>query len=326
MLILIIFCVSVLSCVWPPVTKQDCAVGGMRYWGPDTGERAIGHRRSGGVKVEIPDGRTSCSRDMESRASYQGSMFDCWWPPVVIPEAGCWCSLSAACLWNVHFKKGRFLQLHWAVWPGVLAPCASLNLWHTCISILGGQSPQQTASLALCRHGGITGCRAHQSPLLVICHRLWAVQHLWGHCKLCNEWGAPGYVGAQGRLAWGKLGHGPPSEALLHHAQRRANRAKIMTGAVAPGLPGMAMGTESAPNAHPGMDVPRCTSSCGMELHLILCLPLLGHHIAVTWEFMGYLLLVLEGSSSKQTFQSCGHYTWDLSSCPTLSSCPAMNL
>lgn len=57
-------------------SKQDCAVDGMGDRGPATGERAVGPRRSGGVKVEISDGRSSYSRDQESRASYQGSMFD----------------------------------------------------------------------------------------------------------------------------------------------------------------------------------------------------------------------------------------------------------
>lgn len=98
--------------------------------------------------------------------------------------------------------------------------------------------------------------RAHQSPLLVFCHRLWAMQHLWGHSKLCNEWGVPGCVRAQGRLAWDILGQGPPSEELPHHAQRWATRAKIIIGAVAPGLPVTAMGTGSTPNAQQGWMCP----------------------------------------------------------------------
>lgn len=59
-------------------SEQACALGGMRDQGPATGERAVGHRRSGGVKVEISDEGTSCSRDQESRTRCQGSMFDCW--------------------------------------------------------------------------------------------------------------------------------------------------------------------------------------------------------------------------------------------------------
>lgn len=51
------------------------------------------------------------------------------------------------------------------------------------------------------------------------------------------------------RLAWDRLGQESPSEVLPHHAQKWANRAKMMTGAVPPGVPGMAMGTGSAPSA-----------------------------------------------------------------------------
>lgn len=54
---MIIFCVSVFLCVWPPVTlKQDCAGNGMRDQGPATGERAVNYRRSGAVEVEMSDG------------------------------------------------------------------------------------------------------------------------------------------------------------------------------------------------------------------------------------------------------------------------------